>query len=103
MRPGETLSLTMTLPNEQQIQISEAVVRWSRGQEFAVESLAIALHTYARLHQYVKRLVREPEEMIPCRCSRGSFIVLFRGSERGGEFCIRSAFGHTEPGLRIVC
>jgi len=31
MRPGEMLSLTVTLPNEQQIKIPEAVVRWSRG------------------------------------------------------------------------
>jgi hypothetical protein len=29
MRPGETLSLTVTLPNEQRIEIPEAVVRWS--------------------------------------------------------------------------
>ena len=38
MRPGETLSLTVTLPNEQRIEIPEAVVRWSRGREFAVEN-----------------------------------------------------------------
>jgi hypothetical protein len=31
MRQGETLSLTVTLPNEQRIKIPEAVVRWSRG------------------------------------------------------------------------
>ena len=30
MRPGETVSLTVTLPNEQRIEIPEAVVRWSR-------------------------------------------------------------------------
>jgi len=29
---GETLSLTVTLPNEQRIEIPEAVVLWSRGQ-----------------------------------------------------------------------
>ena len=40
MRPGEALSLTVTLPNEQRIKIPEAVVRWSRGQEFAVENSA---------------------------------------------------------------
>jgi hypothetical protein len=57
MRPGENLSLTVTLPNEQRIQIPEAVVRWSRGQEFAVENLAITPHTRARLQHYVKRLV----------------------------------------------
>jgi hypothetical protein len=57
MRLGETLLLTVTLPNEQHILIPEAVVRWSRGQEFAVENLAIKPHTHARLQHYVKRLV----------------------------------------------
>ena len=38
---GESLSLTVTLPNEQHIKVPEAVVWWSRGQEFAVENLAI--------------------------------------------------------------
>ena len=33
MHPGETLSLTVTLPNEQSIEIAETVVRWSRGGE----------------------------------------------------------------------
>ena len=56
MRPGENLSLTVTLPNEQRIEIPEAVVRWSRGQEFAVENLAIKPHTRARLRHYVERL-----------------------------------------------
>ena len=41
MRPGETLSLTVTLPNEQRILVPRAIVRWSRGQEFPVENLAI--------------------------------------------------------------
>jgi hypothetical protein len=62
MRPGETLSLTVTFPNEQCIEIPDAVVRWSRGQEFAVENLAIKPHTRARLQHYVERLVREPTE-----------------------------------------
>jgi hypothetical protein len=63
MRPGETLSLTVTLPNEQCIEVPEAVVRWSRGQEFAVENLKVEQHTKARLEHYVDRLVREPERM----------------------------------------
>ena len=65
MRPGEALSLTVTLPNEQRIEISEAVVRWSRGQEFAVENRSIELHTQARLAHYVKLLVQEPLETSP--------------------------------------
>jgi hypothetical protein len=35
MRPRETFSLTVTLPNEQRIEVPEAFARWSRGQEFA--------------------------------------------------------------------
>lgn len=41
MRTGETLLLTVTLPNQQCIKVPEAAVRWSRGQEFAVENLLI--------------------------------------------------------------
>ncbi len=59
MRPGETLSLTVTLPNEQRISIPEAMVRWSRGQEFAVENITIEHHAQARVNHYVKRLVRK--------------------------------------------
>jgi PilZ domain len=65
MRPGETLSLTVTLPNKQRIKVPEAVVRWSRGQEFAVENVVVEWHTHARLHHYVKRLVQEPAERQP--------------------------------------
>jgi hypothetical protein len=32
MRPGETLALTVTLPNEQRIEVPEAIEGWSRGQ-----------------------------------------------------------------------
>ena len=64
MRPGETLSLTVTFPNEQRIVVPEAVVRWSRGREFAVENLAIKPNTRSRLQHYVNRLVQEPTEIV---------------------------------------
>jgi hypothetical protein len=64
MRPGETLSLTVTLPNEQRIEIPEAIVRWSRGDEFAVENVVLERHTHARLQHFVKRLVQEPTEIV---------------------------------------
>ncbi len=64
MRPGERVSLTVTLPNEQLIEESEALVRWSKRQEFAVENMLIELHTSARLQHYVKRLVQEPTEIV---------------------------------------
>jgi len=38
MRP-DTLSLTITLPNEQRILVPHAIVRWSREQGFAVENV----------------------------------------------------------------
>ena len=57
MRPGEPVSLTVTLLNEQCIEMPEAVVRWSRGQEFAVENVSVERHTEARLEHYLKRLV----------------------------------------------
>ena len=59
MRLGETLSLTVTRPNEQHMEMPETVVRWSRGQEFEVEHRSIEPYALARLHHYVKRLVRE--------------------------------------------
>lgn len=64
MRPGETPSLTFTLPNEQCIEVPEAVVRWSRGQEFAIENLAIKPHTRVRLQHYVNRLMQGPAEIV---------------------------------------
>jgi len=63
MRLGEALSLSITLPNEQRIEVPETVVRWSRGQEFAVENLAIKPHTCARLQHYVKQLAQESTEI----------------------------------------
>ena len=69
MRPGEILSLSVTLPNEQRIEIPEALVRWSRGQEFAVENIAIEPHSQARLNHYVKRLVLNLTE--GCRLEAG--------------------------------
>jgi hypothetical protein len=59
MRPGESLSLTVTLPNEQRIGIHNAVVCWSRGQEFGIETVETPKHTADRLIHYVRRLVNE--------------------------------------------
>jgi hypothetical protein len=55
MRPGETLSMTVTLPNERRIEVSEAVVRWSRGDEFAVE-----MTPQSPLQQHVIWLALQP-------------------------------------------
>jgi hypothetical protein len=65
MRSGESLSLTVTLSNEQRIEIPEAVVRSSSGQEFAVENVVVERSARARLEPYVKRLAQEPMVSIP--------------------------------------
>lgn len=62
MRPGEPLSLTVALPNEQRIEIPEAVVRWSRGQEFGVQTVEAPKHTQARLTHYVRRVAQKHSE-----------------------------------------
>jgi hypothetical protein len=49
MRPGEILSLTVTLPYAQRIKVPEADVRWSRGQEFAVEHMAMEPYIHGRV------------------------------------------------------
>jgi hypothetical protein len=59
MRPGETLSLTVTLLNKQRVEVAEAVVRWSRGQEFGIETVETPKHTADRLIHYVRRLVND--------------------------------------------
>jgi hypothetical protein len=67
MRPGEPLSLTVTLPNEQWIEIPEAVVRWSRGQAFTVENvenIAIESQPQAWLQRCVRRLVHERADIV---------------------------------------
>jgi hypothetical protein len=58
MREGETLSLWVTLPNMRTIK-GEATVRWSRGNEFAVETSQMNPRATVRLQRYVKRLVRK--------------------------------------------
>jgi hypothetical protein len=49
--------MTVTLLNEQRIDIHDAVMRWSRGQEFGIETLETPKHTTDRLIHYVRRLV----------------------------------------------
>ena len=52
--------MTVTLPNEQRIRIPEAIVRWSRGNEYGIETVEISKHTQGRLGHYVSRLTQAP-------------------------------------------
>ena len=64
MPPGVTLSLTITLPNKKRIEVPEAVVRWSRGQEFAVENVMSEPQTDASLQHQAMRFAPEPPEVV---------------------------------------
>jgi hypothetical protein len=44
--------------------VPQIVVRWSRGQEFAVENVMVKRHTHARLQRYVKGLVQDLTEIV---------------------------------------
>lgn len=60
LQVGEQCTLTVTLPNEQNITVRQAVVRWVRENEFGVETRNVDQHAKERLGHYVRRLVREP-------------------------------------------
>lgn len=64
LQVGQTCSLTVNLPNEDSIVVAAAIVRWVRGQEFGLETLAIEKQTHSRVKHVIKRLVEESGENI---------------------------------------
>jgi hypothetical protein len=61
--PGNGSANKYSRPLFLPLEVPEAVVRWSRGQEFAVENVLIAQHNHVRLQRDVNRVAREPERM----------------------------------------
>jgi hypothetical protein len=57
--------LTVNLPNEESIFVDAAIVRWVRGQEFGLETLAVEKETHSRVEHVIKRFVQEFGESIP--------------------------------------
>jgi len=49
MREGEILSLSVTIPNKHRIKVTEATVRRSSDNEFAIETTKIQKRTKSRL------------------------------------------------------
>jgi len=64
LQVGQTCSLTVNLPIEERIVVATAIVRWVRGQEFGLETLAIEKQTHSRVEHVIKRLVEEFGENI---------------------------------------
>lgn len=61
MRPGEPLSLSITLTNEQRIEVPETVVEC---QEFVIETVQTPKRTQARLIHDVRRLMNNSLEVL---------------------------------------
>jgi hypothetical protein len=64
LQVGQTCSLTANLPNEESIVVAAAIVRWVRGQNFGLETLAVEKQTHSRMEHVIKRLVQESGESI---------------------------------------
>lgn len=58
------LLLHIHLPNQQNIYVAAAIMRWVRGQKSGLESLLIEKQTHDRLKHYVRRLVQEPAKIV---------------------------------------
>jgi hypothetical protein len=65
LQVGQTCSLTVNLPIEEGIFVAAAIVRWVRGQEFGLETLAIEKQTHMRVEHVIERFVQEFGESSP--------------------------------------
>ena len=55
---GDICSLSMTLPTNQPIAVLAGVVRWVRGEEFGIETLAMNKTAHARLRTYIQERIQ---------------------------------------------
>ena len=51
---GDICSLSMTLPTKKHIAVLAGIVRWVRGEEFGIETLAMNKTAQARLRTYIQ-------------------------------------------------
>ena len=64
LQVGQACSLTVNLPIDESIVVAAAIVRWVRGQEFGLETLAIEKQTHSRVEHFLNRLVEESGQNI---------------------------------------
>jgi hypothetical protein len=65
VRPGTSLELRIhSSEDEPPLKIQEAVVRWSRAQQFGVEFMTLEPEEWARLQHTVSRLELQPYQTI---------------------------------------
>lgn len=59
LQVGQMCSLTVTLPDQPSFVVSVAIVRWARGQEYGLETLAIDKQIHSRLEDVIHQLEQE--------------------------------------------
>jgi len=64
LRVGQTIPLTVHLPNQLSLFVAGAIVRWVRGQEYGLETLVADTQTQSRLEQLVHQLEQVALESI---------------------------------------
>ena len=64
LQVGQMYSLTVNLPNQESIVVAAAIVRWARGQEYGLETLAIDKEIHSRLEKVITRLEQDSFESI---------------------------------------
>jgi hypothetical protein len=65
LRVGQTCPLTVTLPNQESISVAAAIVRWARGQEYGLETVAIDKEIHSRLKDVITQLEQASGGSIP--------------------------------------
>ena len=64
LRVGQTCPLTVTLPNQESLFVAAAIVRWVRGQEYGLETVAIDKEIHSRLKDVITHLEQDSLESI---------------------------------------
>lgn len=65
LQVGQMCSLTVTLPDYPSFVVSAAIVRWARGQEYGLETLAIDKEIHSRLERVIHQLEQKSDENLP--------------------------------------
>ena len=65
LQVGQTCTVTINLPNDQDVFLAAVTVRWVGGQEYGVETLVIEKQTQRRVAHWVTRLAQESVESTP--------------------------------------
>ena len=86
LRVGQIIPLTVTLPNQHNVFVAAAIVRWKRDQEYGLETLVMEKRAQRRLGQYMTHLVERFVEVslenrsLPTMSNNGKFWEMERAS-----------------------